>query len=279
MTINLGCNGPLLLVGCGKMGTAMLTGWLSRGLSPDQLIVQEPDPSPELIRLLSHVGITPHRAVSPDDVSTPPAIILMAVKPQILDGVYTSITPLIGPQTLMLSVAAGRTIQTFEQPAPAGTAVIRSIPNTPAAVGRGMTVCCANAHVTAAQRNACETLLSAIGEIGWVDDEALIDAATAVSGSGPAYLFYLTECLAQAGVAAGLDTVLAQRLALATVTGAGELMHRSHDTPTVLRQNVTSPNGTTQAALDVLMRDKAGLDELMREAVAAAANRSRQLSS
>jgi pyrroline-5-carboxylate reductase len=150
------------------------------------------------------------------------------------------------------------------------------MPNTPAAVGCGITVCCAGAGVTAAQRAACQELLEAVGEVGWVDDEALIDAVTAVSGSGPAYVFWLTECLAAAGEKVGLDPALSARLARATVFGAGELLRQSPDSPAQLRKNVTSPNGTTQAALDVLMAAD-GLGPLLDRAVAAAARRSREL--
>ena len=277
--MDLGSDGKLLLVGCGKMGSAMLTGWLSRGLPAERVAIQEPKPAPDLAKALADAGIVPREAFAATEFAVPPAIILMAVKPQVMEAVYRTVTPLIGPETMVLSVAAGRTIASFEAPAPAGTAVVRAIPNTPAAVGRGITVCCANGHVTERQRSACESLLAAIGEVGWVEDEALIDAATAVSGSGPAYVFLLAECLAQAGAAVGLAPDLARRLADATVSGAGELMRQSDEEPAQLRRNVTSPNGTTQAALDVLMREPDGLKDLMREAVVAAARRSRELSS
>ena len=179
---------------------------------------------------------------------------------------------------MVLSVAAGRTIRSFEGHLPARTAVVRSIPNTPAAVGRGITVAAANPHVTAAQKAVCQDLLSAVGETAWVDDEALIDPVTAVSGSGPAYVFYLTECLAEAGVKAGLAPDLAHRLARWTVAGSGELLHRSDQTAETLRKNVTSPNGTTFAALQVLM-SQTGLQPLMTEAVLAATRRSKELAS
>jgi pyrroline-5-carboxylate reductase len=178
----------------------------------------------------------------------------------------------------VLSVAAGRTIHSFERHLPSRTAVVRSIPNTPAAVGRGITVATANPHVSADQRRICQELLSAVGETAWVDDEALIDPVTAVSGSGPAYVFYLTECLAEAGVKAGLAPDLAHKLARWTVAGAGELLHRSDQPADVLRKNVTSPNGTTFAALQVLMAEK-GLQPLMTEAVLAATRRSKELAS
>ena len=177
---------------------------------------------------------------------------------------------------MVLSIAAGRTLPSFEQHLPKGAAVIRSMPNTPASIGRGITVAVANAHVTAAQRATCDALLRAVGEVAWVEDEGLLDAVTAVSGSGPAYVFYLAECLAEAGVKAGLQPELAEKLARWTVAGAGELLHRADLGPDLLRQNVTSPNGTTLAALQVLMADD-GLAKLMREAVAAATASSREL--
>jgi pyrroline-5-carboxylate reductase len=205
-------------------------------------------------------------------------VVLMAVKPQDMERVFPPLARLTGPHTVVLSVAAGRTISSFERHLPSGTAVVRSIPNTPAAVGRGITVATANAHVSPAQKALCQELLSAVGETAWVDDEALIDPVTAVSGSGPAYVFYLSECLAEAGVAAGLAPDLAQKLARWTVAGAGELLHRSDQPADVLRKNVTSPNGTTFAALQVLMSDT-GLKPLLTQAVLAAARRSKELAS
>jgi pyrroline-5-carboxylate reductase len=177
------------------------------------------------------------------------------------------------------SIAAGKSIASFEKHLRPSAAVVRAMPNTPAAIGRGITGAVANAHVTAAQKAACDQLLSAVGDVVWVDDEALIDAVTAVSGSGPAYVFYLTECLADAGHAAGLPRELAIQLARATVSGSGELMHQSPLPAGTLRQNVTSPGGTTAAALAVLMREKDGLQDLMRQAVLAAQKRGRELGS
>ena len=201
----------------------------------------------------------------------------MAVKPQIMDEVFPPLARIAGPDTVVLSIAAGKTIAGFEKHLAKGTAVVRSIPNTPAAVGRGITVAAANAHVTrqaeGAVRRAC---CRAIGEVAWVDDEALIDPVTAVSGSGPAYVFYLTECLAAAGVKAGLAPDLADKLARWTVAGSGELLHRSELPAGKLRENVTSPNGTTYAALQVLMAEN-GIQPIMTEAVLAATRRSREL--
>lgn len=270
----LALEGDLILAGAGNMGGAMLAGWLERGLDPKRIVVQDPSPPPRIAEMLKAKGVQSFAVVPKRDA--PPAVLLMAVKPQIMDDVYPGLAKLAGPKTVVLSVAAGKTIASFEQHLPKGTAVVRSIPNTPAAVGRGITVAAANPHVTAAQRAMCDALLSAVGEVAWVDDEALIDPVTAVSGSGPAYVFYLTECLAAAGVKAGLKPELAMQLARATVAGSGELMRQSDQGPDQLRKNVTSPNGTTYAALQVLMSDK-GLEPLMTEAVLAATRRSREL--
>jgi pyrroline-5-carboxylate reductase len=267
-------DGPLVLAGAGNMGGAMLTGWLEQGLDPKTIIIQDPAPPPRIAELLARHGI---KAVA--DVGTlarPPAVLLMAVKPQVMGEVFPPLARKVGPDTVVLSIAAGKTIASFEAHLPARAAVVRSIPNTPAAIGRGITVAAANASVTAKQRVACDALLRSVGDVAWVDDETLIDPVTAVSGSGPAYVFLLAECLAAAGVKAGLDPALAAKLARATVAGSGELLHRSDLDAATLRQNVTSPNGTTYAALQVLMSDK-GLQPLMTEAIAAATKRSREL--
>lgn len=267
-------DGDLVLAGAGNMGGAMLAGWLAGGLDPKRIIVQDPSPPPAVAKLLRDHGIAAH-AVLPE-AAAPPAVLLMAVKPQVMEDVFPPLAKRAGPGTLVLSIAAGKTIRSFERHLAPGLAVVRSIPNTPAAVGRGITVAVPNAHVTPAQRALCDVLLGAIGEVGWVDDEALIDPVTAVSGSGPAYVFYLTECLAAAGVKAGIAPDLAMRLARATVAGSGELMRQSDLGPDQLRKNVTSPNGTTFAALQVLMAGN-GMEPLMAEAVAAATRRSREL--
>jgi pyrroline-5-carboxylate reductase len=253
----------------------MLAGWLEGGLSPKQVIVQDPAPPPRTKELLDKHGIEAQGAIGL--LPKPPSVIVVAVKPQVMDEVFPPLARLAGKGTVVLSIAAGRTIAGFEKHLPKGTAVVRSMPNTPAAIGRGITVGVPNAHVTGAQRATCDALLRAVGDVAWVDDESLIDAVTAVSGSGPAYVFYLAECLAEAGVRAGLAPELAHKLARATVAGSGELLHRSDLGADTLRQNVTSPGGTTFAALQVLMAEKGGLPELMREAVAAATRRSREL--
>jgi len=272
MSIQL--DGPLLLAGAGNMGFALLSGWLDRGLSPASVIVQDPSPPPRIKQTLDTHGIQVHAEVRA--LPKPPAVILVAVKPQVMDEVFPPLAKLAGRNTVVLSVAAGRPIKGFEASLSPGIAVVRAMPNTPASVGRGITVAVGNAHVTPQQRETCDQLLRAVGEVAWVDDEGLMDAVTAVSGSGPAYVFHLAECMAKAGVDAGLPPALAQQLACWTVAGAGELLHRSDLDPAVLRQNVTSPNGTTYAALQVLMAED-GLAQLMRKTVAAAARRSREL--
>ena len=262
-------SGTLVLVGAGKMGGAMLDGWLALGLDPKKIAIREPQPAPEIAALAQRgVRINP---ASVDDAS----VILLAVKPQVAADVVPGLKSLVRPGTIAISVMAGKTVQ-FLEGALGPCAVVRSIPNTPAAIGRGITVAVANAKMSAAQRALSHTLLSSIGAVEWVDDEGLIDAATAVSGSGPAYVFLLAESLARAGAAAGLPANLAARLARATVAGSGELLHRSPLEAATLRQNVTSPNGTTAAALNVLMAAD-GLDPLMTKAVAAATKRSKEL--
>lgn len=269
-------DGSLLLVGAGNMGFALLAGWIAQGLKPAQVIVQDPSPPEPARAFLAKHEIAAHADVA--SLDAPPAVIVVAVKPQIMADVLPSIARHVGPQTMVLSIAAGKTIASFETALPAGTAVVRAMPNTPASVGRGITVCAANPRVSAAQKSVCDSLLSAVGAVGWVDDEADIDAVTAVSGSGPAYVFHLAECMAAAGVAAGLKPELAEKLARWTVAGAGELLHRSELGADQLRKNVTSPNGTTYAALQVLMADD-GMKPLLQRAVAAATQRSRELAS
>lgn len=267
-------DGPLLLVGAGNMGGAMLAGWLEQGLEPSRIIVQDPSPPPRMAELLKSRGIRCEPRIAP--LGEAPAVLLVAVKPQIIADVLPTVAPLAGPRTVVLSIAAGKTIASLARYFPVDTAVVRSMPNTPASVGRGITVATANARVTPTQRTMCDALLRSVGDVAWVDDEALMDPVTAVSGSGPAYVFYLTEALAKAGVEAGLAPDLAMKLARATVAGAGELLHRSDQDADVLRQNVTSPNGTTYAALQVLMAPD-GIQPVMTRAVAAATRRSREL--
>ena len=264
----------VLLVGCGKMGGAMLRGWLARGLTLDDVMVVEPaaGAAPDVpgggVRVVAGAGDVP-AAFRPD-------VVVFAVKPQGMDEIVPAYRDIAATGAAVLSIAAGRTIASFERLLGAGAAVVRAMPNTPAAVGRGITAACANGAVTAAQRTTCQALLEAVGDAVWVEDEPLIDAVTAVSGSGPAYVFLLIECMARAGVEQGLPADIAERLARATVAGSGELARLSEDGADVLRRNVTSPGGTTAAALDVLMADD-GLAPLMARAIAAATRRSREL--
>jgi len=271
----------LLLIGCGKMGGAMLAGWLDRAeaLPPAVRPVTVVEPDAEAARAFAgRPGLTWHPALPPAGTTAPPAVALLAVKPQVADAVLPPYRAVLGPETVLLSVAAGKTIAGLGRPLAPGQPIVRAMPNTPAAIGRGITVMCPNPQVTPAQRTLCATLLAAVGAVDWVEDEALMDAVTAVSGSGPAYVFLLAECLAEAGAKAGLPDDLTARLARATVAGAGEMLGRMPEDPATLRRNVTSPQGTTAAALAVLMRDP-GLAALMAEAVAAAATRSRALAS
>jgi len=260
------------LVGAGKMGGALLTGWLHRGLPPAHVTVIDPTrPAPEHgIRVEADPAIPLNEAPAPD-------VVVLAVKPQVMDQVVTAYRPLGGGQTVFLSVAAGRRIAGFEQILGPAAPVVRTIPNTPAAVHRGMTVACANDRVTPLGRALCEALMRAVGDFAWVEDEALIDAVTAVSGSGPAYVFLLAEQLAEAGAQAGLPPDLAAHLARVTVAGAGALLDQASEDPATLRRNVTSPNGTTAAALAVLMNETHGFRPLLADAVAAATKRSREL--
>jgi pyrroline-5-carboxylate reductase len=264
----------LVLVGCGKMGTAMLRGWLGGG-SISRFHVVEPEGRPPGFPPAPEVEWHTAADTLPDDLA--PDAVVFAVKPQIIDAVLPSYRRWARPETLFVSIAAGKTLAGLGRHlGPA--ALIRTMPNTPAAIGRGITVACANARVTQQQRQLCDRLLAAIGESAWVEDEALIDAVTAVSGSGPAYVFLFIEALAQAGEAQGLPPALALQLARSTVAGSGELARVSAESPAILRENVTSPGGTTRAALDVLMAPD-GLESLIARAVAAAAARSRALAS
>jgi pyrroline-5-carboxylate reductase len=263
----------IVLVGAGKMGAALLDGWAARSLEIGQVIVFDPQPSLQISRYLPQgLRLNPERSM------LQASAIIIAVKPQAAAEVLPSLAPLIEPSTVVISIMAGRTLAMLQDALPAATAIVRTMPNTPAAVGRGITVAVPNAHVTAAQRQLAESLMAATGVVEWIGDEALMDAVTAVSGSGPAYVFLLAECLARAGVAAGLSPELSEKLARVTVAGAGELLHLSPDDAATLRKNVTSPGGTTAAALDVLMA-KNGLEPLMKAAVAAATRRSRELGS
>lgn len=261
----------LALVGGGKMGSALLGGWLAAGFEPARVNVYDPAPSDALKTLAAEKGF----ALNPPHA--PAEAVVLAVKPQVLDSVASGISALFGRETFLLSILAGKTVANLAARLPV-SAILRAMPNTPAAIGRGVTGVYANESVSADQRAKAEFLLSGVGGVEWVERESLIDAVTAISGSGPAYVFHLVEALAQAGAELGLPPDLALRLARATVEGSGELLFRQPETSAeILRKNVTSPGGTTQAALDVLMADE-GLTALMARATAAARKRAEDLS-
>jgi len=260
--------GTIALAGAGRMGGAMLTGWLASGLDATRVVVIEPYPSDE-IRAFAARGIK----LNPKDAAAADALVV-ALKPQAFREAGPALRPFVGPSTLVVSIMAGTTIAALEEIC--GGRVVRAMPNTPASIGRGITVAVSAKSVSAAQRATADALLRATGSVEWVDDESLMDAVTAVSGSGPAYVFLLAEELARAGVESGLPAELATKLARETVAGSGELLHRSELASATLRQNVTSPGGTTAAALEVL-RGKDGLQQLMIRAIAAATKRSKEL--
>jgi pyrroline-5-carboxylate reductase len=266
---------PLLLVGGGKMGEALLAGWLGQGVPSAAVLVVEPNADRRSVLAAAHgVATFAEAGELPPDLS--PAALLLAVKPQTMDTALPAYAPLVVIDTLVLSIAAGKPITLFEHFLGTDCPIVRAMPNTPAAVGRGVTVLCANTAAGPDQRALAERLMRAVGEVHWLEDEELMHAVTAVSGSGPAYVFHMIETLAAAGVRAGLPEELAVRLAHATVVGAGELAFQSPDSAARLRVNVTSPGGTTAAALEVLMAPD-GLGPLLARAVAAAARRSREL--
>ena len=262
----------ICLIGAGNMGGAMLKGWLADGFAAPSITVIDPEPNPAMAKSIAQHSIRYEKSV-PDNYL--PDVIIIALKPQIMDAALPPLKPIIGPDTVSVSVAAGKTLNGLEKGL-GDTAIIRAMPNTPAQVQRGITVCVGNNKVTDHHRKNVTGLLESIGQVEWVDDEILIDAVTGLSGSGPAYVFHLVEAMSEAGQQAGLSRQLADNLAKATVCGAGELMYQSSLTPEKLRENVTSPNGTTQAALEVLM-DKDGLTRLMTKAVAAATKRAGEL--
>jgi len=261
--------GGLVLLGCGKMGSAMLAGWLDGGLPPGSVWVIDPFPSDWVKAQGVHVNA---------ELPPRPTVVIIAVKPQMMGEALPTLAALGGGGTLFVSIAAGTSIATFEQVLGANSPIIRAMPNTPAAVGRGITALIGNAYVDDAGLDGAEALLSAVGQTVRLQDEAQMDAVTGVSGSGPAYVFHLIETLAAAGEAQGLAPDLAMQLAKATVAGAGALAEEADEDPAQLRVNVTSPNGTTQAALEVLMDPENGLPDLMNRAVTAATDRSKELS-
>lgn len=259
----------LVLLGCGKMGSAMLAGWLEGGLAPESVWVKDPFPSDWVKAQGVHVN---------EDLPANPAIVLIAVKPQMMTDALPVLAAMGNGDTLFVSVAAGVTIANYENILGAQTPIIRAMPNTPAAVGKGITAIIGNSNASAAHVDTAQGLLEAIGQVVRLENEGQMDAVTGVSGSGPAYVFHMIEALAAAGEAQGLSAELAMQLAKATVAGAGTLAETADETPAQLRVNVTSPNGTTQAGLEVLMNGKTGLPPLMTATVKAATDRSKELS-
>jgi pyrroline-5-carboxylate reductase len=261
----------LALVGAGKMGAALLGGWLAAGLDPRRIAVYDPHAAPAIAALAAEKGF----ALNPAPASA--QAVVLAIKPQMLDAAAPALAPLFGADSVLISILAGKTLANLAARLPVA-AIVRAMPNTPAAIGRGITGAFAGPAVSPAQKEQAHFLLGGVGAVEWVASESLIDAVTAISGSGPAYVFHLVEALAQAGAALGLPEDLALRLARATVEGSGELLARSPDTPVeILRKNVTSPGGTTEAALAVLMAPD-GHADLMARATAAAARRAGELS-
>lgn len=267
----------LLLAGCGKMGSAMLAGWLDRGVAPGDVTIVEPSIAYG-DDLKARYGVSVVNDADDIDSAFKPDVIIFAVKPQVMDAVVPAYTKFSDSGAVFLSIAAGRTIASFVQVLGAAP-IVRAMPNTPAAIQKGITVCCPNDKVSPQQQRQCHELLEAIGEVAWVDDEALIDPVTAVSGSGPAYIFLLAEAMAAAGEKAGLPADLSAKLARATVAGAGCLLGESAEDAATLRHNVTSPNGTTAAALEVFMDEVDGWQKVVDRAIQAATNRSRELAS
>lgn len=258
----------LVLLGCGKMGSALLAGWLKAGLPPSSVWVIEPTPSDWLIGCGTRLN---------EGLPAEAAVAVLAVKPQIMGSTLPTLQALGNGSTLFLSIAAGTTIASFEAALGAETPIVRTMPNTPAMVGRGITALCRNGRVSDADMVLAQELMAAVGQVVVLDREDLIDAVTAVSGSGPAYVFLLIEAMAAAGEAEGLPSDTAMKLARATVCGSGELAFQSPETASQLRINVTSPGGTTAAALGVLMDPETGFPTLLKRAVQAAADRGREL--
>jgi pyrroline-5-carboxylate reductase len=274
--------GPLLLVGGGRMGTALLHGWLNRGLAPEAVIVVEPDKT--RVAELRQTGVTVHTSAADLPATLAARIVVLAVKPQLMPAVLDDLGQRLSKPSLVVSIAAGKPIRVFEQAFGSGVPVVRAMPNTPAAIGRGISALFANDAAGKAERGQAEELMAAVGETVWLASEDDMHAVTALSGGGPAYVFLLVEAMSVAGERLGLEADLAMRLARKTVAGAGALLDETDTTPARLRQAVTSPGGTTKAALEVLMPadetsdDEAmGLAELMTEAISAAAERSREL--
>lgn len=263
---------PVVLIGAGNMGGAMLSGWLKSGVPGSAVVVVDPGPSAAMLATIVDAGAS-HVTTAPAGLKA--GVLFLAVKPQVMEVVLPAVKSMVGPQTVVVSVAAGKTLAFLEKHL-GEAAMVRAMPNTPAMVGRGVTGAFANARVSAKQRDGVNALLRVSGPVEWVPAESDIDSVTALSGSGPAYVFYLVECMAEAGRKLGLQADLAMRLARETVAGAGELLHQSPDDAARLRQNVTSPGGTTAAALSVLMAED-GMQPLFDQALAAARKRAEEL--
>lgn len=276
MSADLTAAAPLVLIGAGKMGSAMLSAWLGKGLDPAGVTIIDPGLDEARARDLAGQGVGVAAKASDAALKAPAKILMLAVKPQIMATVLSEVAGLAGPETVVVSIAAGIRMEMLAAAFADGQALVRIMPNTPAQVGAGMAVAFANAALKGDDRALVDALMAATGATAWIEDEALMDAVTAVSGSGPAYVFYLAECLAAAGRAAGLEDALAEQLARQTVAGGGALLGAAGEPAAVLRQNVTSPGGTTAAALAVLMADD-GLKPLVEKAVAAAKARSIEL--
>ena len=263
--------GPVMLVGAGKMGVALARGWLDAGLAPSNLILVDPVPGEAARALADDYGVV----LNVDASGLLPNVLVLAVKPQIIDPVMDSLRPIVGPHTLAVSIAAGIDIERLSRGLDTGR-VVRTMPNSPAQIGKGITGAVAGADVDEDDREMAEALLQAAGPVVWFDDEGQLDAVTAVSGSGPAYVFHLVEALAEAGRRQGLSDTVAEQLARQTVIGSAALLEADASTPATLRENVTSPNGTTAAGLAVLMGE-GGLVDLLDRTVAAARRRSEEL--
>jgi pyrroline-5-carboxylate reductase len=269
MNLNDRLPNGLLLLGCGNMGSAMLQGWLNQGLLPENVWVIDPQPSDWVRSTGVHINT---------DLPAQVSVALLAVKPQMMREALPKLSPLSQSDTVFLSIAAGTSIETYEEILGSASIIVRAMPNTPAAIGQGITALIGNSLADEDALELSETLLSAIGQTVRLDRESQMDAVTGLSGSGPAYVFFLIDALAAAGRKQGLSETMAMALAKATVAGAGALAKLSELTPEQLRLNVTSPNGTTQAGLEVLMSENNGLVPLIKETVARATERSKELS-
>jgi len=272
-------DGPLVLVGAGKMGGALLSGWLAPrtgpGVEPQNVFLRDPNPPEAIVRLADEKGLKLNSSIE-EIIASAPRVVILAVKPQIMEAVLPDLRPLVRPGTFFLSIAAGLSLRTLSDGLGHDAAIVRAMPNTPASIGLGITAVFGNEAVSAEDKIVCDALLGAVGEAVWLTQEAQMDAVTALSGSGPAYIFALAESMAAAGEALGLGPALAEQLARATVAGAGAMLGQLPEDAATLRKNVTSPGGTTAAALDVLLGPD-GLVQLMQSAMSAAEARSREL--